>query len=413
MRALLLGLCIAPLGCLQPNPDYLGLTATGEITGSSTTARPESSGPSSGPTNADGSGGSGSGTGEPPSPELSCGEALCFAAVRCFETSGSPFRVGVAEIDGDGHDDVVTLNDDGSGIEVWLAGADGSIASVANYGSDVKPLALAAIDADQDGLDEIAVGGGAPAGVVLFDPIEEWRRSLDVEGDVASLGVADADGDGVDDLAFVTLGETFLSWARGGEDGSFELGDPTKIDGSPVVMILARLGDDAVPDAVVGVEQSGLVTVFAGNDAPGFEAGVASQVGRRPYGFATADLNHDGEPEVVLTSSTPGSIDVLVRDGELSYASKASISLSETAGQLALADFDRDGQPEIVVAMRTVPQLRVYAVDAELEYADPVELSLPGNGDALAVGDFDADGQPDVVATVRDESQVCVVLNDM
>lgn len=407
MRRLLPGACVVLAGCLQPNPAYLGSSGTEGVSSGSTTTSADTTGPDPSFSTSRGAGGE-SGSGGSSLPEAPCDGSLCFGEVRCFDSIGTPYRVDVAELDGDGRSDVVTLNDDGTGVEVWLSDPSGALTTFASYGSDVKPVALAAIDADQDGRDELAVGGGGLDSVVLFDPIEEWRRNIDVGAEVAALGTADANLDGMDDLAVAVFGETLLTWAIVSPNGTFSLGEPSKVDGTPGAMVLGHLDHDALPDAVLVVDQGDSLSCFNGNDGPGFDEGIGSQVGRRPYDIAAADLDHDGEPEVVITSSTPTTVDVLVPDGDATYSREASIALSETPGELGIADFDADGEFELAVAMQTVPEIWVYPGRPGFDYEAPLRIALPSNGGAMAVGDFNADGHPDLVATVQ--SQVCVAL---
>jgi hypothetical protein len=136
-------------------------------------------------------------------------------------------RTIVADVDGDGVNDMLASANDGSIVAFWGDGAGGFeervlLASAGCEDGCVAP-AVALIDVDADGLDELMYLGSAGG---AFYEIDRGARSaiasaasfptlLEVSSsDISSLSVADFDGDGVQDVA-VMASSSFLEVLRG------------------------------------------------------------------------------------------------------------------------------------------------------------------------------------------------------
>jgi len=120
-------------------------------------------------------------------------------------TNGSPASIAVADVNGDGKSDLLTANTSSSTAGVLLGNGDGTFRFVATFstGTNSNPISIAVADVNGDGqLDLLTVGINGRAGVLLgtgtgtFQPVTTFGT-----GSIpASIAVADVNGDGQPDL---------------------------------------------------------------------------------------------------------------------------------------------------------------------------------------------------------------------
>ena len=202
-----------------------------------------------------------------------------------FSSPGVQFGVGkrpyerlrVADINGDGHPDIITTNLDGDNITVLLGDGKGAFTK--------------------------APGSPFPAGKTPF-----------------GVAIADLNGDGKLDLAVVNFsghperaendGVTIL---LGDGKGGFKImaGSPFTTGHSPVSVGIGDVNGDGVPDIVTADLASNSVTVLVGGKGT-FTRAATIVVGNKPSGIAVADLNGDGKADIVVTNSWDNDISVLL-----------------------------------------------------------------------------------------------------
>jgi hypothetical protein len=248
---------------------------------------------------------------------------------------GQPNDVQIADINGDGHPDLVVA-------AVTLDGAAGNLVILpqdpTNPGHFTAPVSIAlkylgygvAVgDLNGDGLPDIAVtnfdtnGNNGTVSVFFQDPSNPgtFLPSVDLYGggQPVAIKIADLNGDGFPDIVVSNQGAG--------------LADPNLLDGPGCTVILqdaSHPGTFLIP-----------VNYYTSNS-------VALAVG---------DLNGDGRPDIVLVSTTPpsGFVQVLIQDATNPGAFLAPVGytgLTSPAG-VAIGDLNGDGHPDIALADST------------------------------------------------------------
>ncbi len=283
------------------------------------------------------------------------GDAL-FVATQFFSGSGGSSArpaSAVADLDRDGHPDVVTP-------EV------------------------------QDGLVRVAISYGH--GNNQFDPTVEL--TVPAFGAARAVAVGDYDGDGILDIAVSSLdlpSSARLALFRGLGGHLFALASSINSGGSVLLcMSAADVDGDGRSDLVMA---AGQVIEVLKCQAGGWSLMDHRATASDMTDCKTADLDGDGYADAIVTWTAPANQGIQVFYGNsLGFDAQAVATLAQ-ANAVALADLDGDDRPEIVtIGMSTMSVLR----NEGNRTFTPTLFPAPF-GSSLALGDFDGDGRSDVL----------------
>jgi len=318
--------------------------------------------------------------------------------------------VAVYDFDGDGDEDIFVCNGPDEPNAFYVN--DGT-AHFVDMAATVLPedgdncLHAAAADIDRDGLiDVVTVNilpdepepppdppeedgplqikvylnqgrGSTPARPVTFE-VEQDADIPQRDEVVASIAVADVDGDGYPDIIL-----------------SYDAGD------GPYVKLLLNKSANMIPDAT-----SGIRFMYANDDALPSPAGPVSHV-------EAGDVDGDRDADVVAIS-TEGQDRLLINDGRGHFFDDtfSSLPVDRASGRFAfLADMDLSGVRDILIANYGA-QNRLYLHRDPANFIDKTP-ALPMYIDATVMAlslDADGDGDEDIVFLNAgdDTSRLCL-----
>lgn len=340
-----------------------------------------------------------------------------------FPLPGDPRALRTADLDGDGHVDlVVPFADNGVGIVFGAPTPPDRLQPVttrlsmpreASASLNASTLALGHLD--DDGLLDVMVAAenlqqfddrrGAPGGGFV------GSMMLATEAGLRDLSLARVDADEWPDvvLAAHTAGvvQVRVNDGAGGFLG-WQLTVPT--GGNPV----AARGID--------LDLDGLTDLVAANDAatPGLTlsrqmAGVSfdTAITLEAAEFSTlevADVDQDGLPDLVAsrtgTAGDAGATVVLFNDG---YPSLSRVPFPEGGKAVLVADINRDGRNDLIVAETREHRLLIRPGTGARTFAAPYSVAVGVQPERLAAGDFDRDGLVDLVVASTTMKSVLVL----
>ena len=341
-----------------------------------------------------------------------------FGAEEVLTSVGVPGAqvVNVADIDGDGDDDVLTAafaNDSVLWTENLGQGQFGEPQLISDRTNGTESV----VGADFDGDGDIDV-----ASVSYFDDKIAWYENIDGAGTfgpqrvVARAGVApedlfaaDIDGDDDIDLLTTSRDENTISWYENvdglGTFGTARLISDTQL--GPSIVRAADMDGDGDLDVLANGYDGFTFAWYENLDGLGDfgdEEIIASLAdGSVPTGIDATDIDGDGDLDVVTT--TGGDDQVAWYENLDSAGDFGEIQLItdqlDGAFFVDTADFDGDGDQDVLVAAILEDVVGWYEnLDGSGTFSDiqVIDAEVTGATSVLAA-DLNGDDRPDVLAT--------------
>ena len=198
-----------------------------------------------------------------------------FTAQPTFATGNNPYGVVSADLNNDGHLDLVTANYGTNTITVFLGSGGGTFTPMTPIVTGSEPVAIA---------------------------------------------VADFNGDGKLDLAVANNGTNTVSILLGNGNGTF--GTPTNIvvGSNPYHLIATDLNGDGKADIAVAVGGTNMIAVLInkGDGTGTFKPVVdySTGAGTNPTDVAFADVNGDGKKDLIVPCYNTSNIVILKGNGD-------------------------------------------------------------------------------------------------
>ena len=328
--------------------------------------------------------------------------------------SSKPNSVATGDLNGDGKDDVVTANDNGS-FSVYLANGTGlgtvaTTSTPANTLAKVVQLADLNHDGNLDLLVAVANSGNSPAPTSLLvyfgngDGTFGTPTLYNTGGySPQTISVADLNGDGYPDVIVAHNSETFASVFLNSATGI--LGTPTHATVGTFQNAVA-IGDvtgDGKPDLVASLYTStGSIVVLPGNGDGTFGAAILSDGGSAPSGLQLADFDNDGKLDLAVVNSNlsvpaQNFLRVMKGNGDGTFTLTNLYQAESNALMPTLGDFNGDGKSDLAVVNQYANSVSVYTGVGDGTFLYTASYLTGSSPRWVTTGDLNGDGKTDLV----------------
>lgn len=308
----------------------------------------------------------------PTDPNYACGDGVSVAEEVCFHpllnlvAQRPTAALGVGDFDGDEQLDLVAGHADG--LTIHFGRNDGSFETVIE-GDSQRVVALAVVNFDQDGRDEIVTAHS--------DDDQNFEISsyvVDTNRNVTTL-------------------------------------EPLSVGSAPVAIATGFVDNDEHIDLVIAREATNTVQILNGDGAGHWTPGTELLSGTAPASLAMSNIDGRLGLDVLVANSGATSISVFLRT-ETSFSVEIGLATHVGPRALASADFNLDGHPDLVVAHETAGTVGLWhgtGTTDPLFATPPSIVGLGGRPRALATGYFDGDEYLDVAVLTNANGRVSIL----
>ncbi len=342
----------------------------------------------------------------PPEDEFDCFDGVFEPGELCLFPRGPLIVPGIAttveaaDVDGDGHMDLVVASVTASDLTVWRGDGTGNFLDpvATTIGQGMRSVALGELDGNP-GVDLAfanllngLVGTASGAGDGSFvDPV----AGLGGYAAPRHVVAVDLDGDGQLDLAIADEEENAVHLRFG---PGFTPGETLATGDTPYEVAAGDLDGDGNLDLLSADQGSSTVSVLMGQGDGTFAPAIAFDVGAGPRGLALGDLDGDGDLDVVTADYDGATLSVLHNDGvEGELTLVQSLPIGEAPYTVELEDMDGDGHLDAVAALAGLDAVGLARGGSDGEFGERTAISTGGTQPlVLAITDLDEDGRPDI-----------------
>ncbi|HMH11483.1 MAG TPA: Ig-like domain repeat protein [Edaphobacter sp.] len=279
--------------------------------------------------------------------------------------TGSAQKILLADFNRDGNIDIALSCSDGAhgGLVIMLGNGDGTFQTAVPYSSGAaRGLALG--DFNSDGILDIAVADSSQEDITIFigngdGSFKPGVISVNTPRQVNDVVVADFDGDGNDDLAYVVnsadpssnLSDLYVALGKGNGNLKASVLAASNIG---EFLTVGDIDGNNVPDIVSttvqhkkGVNVGNSLFVLIGNGDGTFQP-TATYVSDIPSDPHLADVNGDGKPDIIAGGSYGALVYLGNGDGTFQAYSEPVIGGFDLTYAVNAGDYNNDGNADLI-----------------------------------------------------------------
>ncbi len=176
-----------------------------------------------------------------------------FKAPVNYAVGSNPEFVLQRDLNGDGHRDLVVVNQDSDNISVLLGNGDGTFRAQKTYAAGSSPRWAVTGDFNRDGKVDIAVGGSAGIAVLLGNGNGKFQsaRIYSQTGALTAIAQTSTRQDGIEDLIGIDSATARFVLLPGVGDGTFATAQFFAVDRVPTSLVTGDFNGDGAPDVVL------------------------------------------------------------------------------------------------------------------------------------------------------------------
>lgn len=293
-----------------------------------------------------------------------------FRQTGRFPAGQAPTHFSVTDIDIDGRVDLVIANHETSYLTLLLGDGKGAFSLAPNspLNIDVNPHPHVAhvYDINGDAIGDLIVDSRTDHGLIVLEGIGDGRfkepgKLIDMGGDpYLGVAVGDINGDNLPDLISPNEDSIGVALNTSLDDISFHLAEPVDVE-SPFALALADIDADGILDLVVASDgRESYVHILKGDGRGRFKnLDLPMPVARGAKSIAVGDINGDGAADALVTSWSSGEI-IIIGGPNPSVPVRVTLEDIENPWGAIVADLNGDGFGDLTIADGVRPVVKIY-----------------------------------------------------
>jgi hypothetical protein len=318
-----------------------------------------------------------------------------------------------ADLDGDGHLDLVVTDPLRGTVTVLLNGGNGAFELRRSYSVGGGATALILADVTDDARTDILTLNHAADTVTLLRGRGDGRFDgapaiVGATSEFTAMALADFDADERLDIAVTSeLGGSLFVFLGNGE-GEFAALPPLKLGGQPRALVVGELTGNGFPDLAVADFGRDQVMILAGTDRGSFEAPQRIAVGQGPVALAIGDFQGQGMHDLAVANMVSDTVSILYGDGRGRFPRVEHFPVNPRPTFLVVGDLNRDNHTDLVVGNDYSNTVSVLKGDGR-SLGAPATQELAGSARLPLAEDLNRDGFVDLVLVNEDAKAVDVL----
>lgn len=285
-----------------------------------------------------------------------------YGSPTTYATATNVLDVVAADVNNDGDIDVITANLSAKGMSVFDNNGSG-ILTRTDYdtGTSRPGYSITAADFDGDGWVDIVISDADAKDLNFFfndgdGTFDTAAINLDTVVGLGSLQIADITEDGKLDVVAIDGTNEKLRYIKNNGSRSFTvITTEYSVGINPSDLFVASLANNPVP--ISANSGSDNITTWQPNTVTGSPLGTTNTFSvDEPQAVTSADYNNDGYNDIVVSNSNNNSLFILDNDGapvnyQSTFTNSSTYPMGSTyANHLSMGDIDGDGDLDIITA---------------------------------------------------------------
>ncbi len=260
--------------------------------------------------------------------------SISLAAPISYPLGNYCLAASVADLNGDGKPEIIVASTGDNLLSVF---ANNSTPGTLAFSPRVDwqlpagsaPFKVAVADLDGDGKPDMAAANGGTNTVSIFRNTSILGGAISFAANVdfptgsypQGLAIGDLDGDGKPDLAIANNNDNTVSLLRNTSSSgtiSFAARMDTPTGSGAYDLVISDFDGDGRPDIAVDDQYGGTVSVHHNTSATGtisISSNLDYPTGNVPFSLTTADFDGDGMPDLATANNTDATISILLNKG--------------------------------------------------------------------------------------------------
>jgi hypothetical protein len=318
--------------------------------------------------------------------------------------------VFAADVDGDGHIDVLSASYDDGRI-AWYEndGSGGFTAHTITTGAD-SAFSVFAADVDGDGDMDVLSASRSDDKIAWYenDGSANFTTHTITTGARGAVSVfaADVDGDGDMDIMSSYQNDETIAWYE--NDGSQNF-TPHEVTSSPnytFSVFAADVDGDGDMDLLSSLFEDTKIAWYENDGNANFTANTITTSAAGAHSVFAADVDGDGHMDVLSASRENDNIAWYENDGSQNFTAHEITSSADGAFSVYAADMDGDGDMDVLSASGNDDKIAWYENDGAQNFTPHTITTGADGARSVFAADVDGDGDMDVLSASSGDDKI-------